>query len=324
MDKCYTEYKRKSVDKSIMTHFRPSSMGFRTSVTSLKMDRKKLRSWIESGVAKSAKAQVRIRTQLIQKVWCQSRNIMSIKENHDLNSETGFYYKDLIQKNKTKKLKAERDINKDIHRTFPEHPIYRSPEAKEKLKRVLCAFARRNKFIGYCQSMNFLAGFLLLFVEEEEDAFWLLVQIVEDIGSGFYAKNMMGIQISQRILEEMVKEKLPDIEIHAKNLGVSMPLLVTKWFMCLYIDSLPAETVMTIWDYLFLEGQVVLFQVALAILDLCREHLLKTETATDFFDRLDFHSKRMFNAQKLMKKRTFIRNFIGISIRKKESSKKGS
>jgi hypothetical protein len=42
------------------------------------------------------------------------------------------------------------------------------------LRRVLHAFAVYNPRIGYCQSLNFLAGLLLLFVDTEEQCFWLL------------------------------------------------------------------------------------------------------------------------------------------------------
>lgn len=50
----------------------------------------------------------------------------------------------------------------DLDRTFPTHPFFREADWLEKLRRVLCAFALRNADIGYCQGMNFLAGFLLL------------------------------------------------------------------------------------------------------------------------------------------------------------------
>ena len=48
------------------------------------------------------------------------------------------------------------------------------------LRRVLQAFALHNPDIGYCQSLNFVAGMMLLFLSEEE-AFWLLVTVVEKL-----------------------------------------------------------------------------------------------------------------------------------------------
>ncbi|EGG18778.1 RabGAP/TBC domain-containing protein [Cavenderia fasciculata] len=61
------------------------------------------------------------------------------------------------------------EIDKDIERTFPGHPFFESDEGKRKLTRVLQAYSVRNRKVGYCQSMNIVAGYLLiwdhLFVE---------------------------------------------------------------------------------------------------------------------------------------------------------------
>ena len=84
-------------------------------------------------------------------------------------------YKELSEK----KSNCISDIGKDLRRTFPYHPAYQSDESLKRLERVLVAFANRNPSIGYCQSMNFVTALLLLFMEEEE-AFWVLVTIVED------------------------------------------------------------------------------------------------------------------------------------------------
>ena len=53
-------------------------------------------------------------------------------------------------------------INKDVERTFPGHPQFESRGGIEALRRVLLAFSVHNPEVGYCQSINFLAGFLLL------------------------------------------------------------------------------------------------------------------------------------------------------------------
>ena len=86
-----------------------------------------------------------------------------------------FAYKDLI----TKTSSYSSDIGKDLRRTFPYHPAFQSDESLQRLERVLVAYANRNPSIGYCQSMNFVTALLLLFMPEE-DAFWVLVTIVED------------------------------------------------------------------------------------------------------------------------------------------------
>ena len=41
-------------------------------------------------------------------------------------------------------------IEKDLHRTFPGHPVMDS-SGRNALRRLLAAYARRNPSVGYCQ-----------------------------------------------------------------------------------------------------------------------------------------------------------------------------
>ncbi len=49
---------------------------------------------------------------------------------------------------------------------------------RTRLRNVLLSYAQRNGVVGYCQSMNYWAGLLLLYLDEEH-AFWLITVIVE-------------------------------------------------------------------------------------------------------------------------------------------------
>ena len=57
---------------------------------------------------------------------------------------------------------------------------------------MLVAFACRNPRIGYCQSLNFVAGALLLADLSERDAFFALCTLVEDVmPSDYYSQAPM-------------------------------------------------------------------------------------------------------------------------------------
>ncbi|KAM9981425.1 hypothetical protein ACTFIY_003736 [Dictyostelium cf. discoideum] len=152
------------------------------------------------------------------------------------------------------KFQSLPEIDKDIARTFPGHPFFESDEGKRKLSRVLQAYSIRNRKVGYCQSMNIVAGFVL-FVggANEEDAFWLLSTIVEDFCQNYYSTNLMGSQVDMSVFSILVAQYFPKLYNHMEEYDVSLSLLSTKWFMCLFVNVLPTEIVLRIWDHLFVE-----------------------------------------------------------------------
>lgn len=69
----------------------------------------------------------------------------------------------------------------DLPRTFPHNVWVASPAGQTALRRVLLAFSMHKPAVGYCQSMNYIAAMLLLVLNKaEEDAFWVLVALIDD------------------------------------------------------------------------------------------------------------------------------------------------
>ena len=83
-------------------------------------------------------------------------------------------------------------IGKDIERTYPGHAFFESAKGQATLARLLGAVALHNPDVGYCQSMNFLAGILLLIVGEEK-AFWMMdVMMNEILPPDYYTHTLLG------------------------------------------------------------------------------------------------------------------------------------
>lgn len=97
-------------------------------------------------------------------------------------------------------------------RTFPEHSYFSpSGPGEDTLRRLLQAFAVFNPRIGYCQGLNFIAGMMLVFMQEE-DAFWLLVTVVERLlPDDYFTRSMVGTYVDQYVLAHIVKKCLPRI-----------------------------------------------------------------------------------------------------------------
>ena len=73
-------------------------------------------------------------------------------------------------------------ISRDIHRTFPEHPLFGFAQGQQSLFNLLKAYSLHDLEVGYCQGMAFVAG-LLLFYVPEEPAFTIFCRLMDADGA---------------------------------------------------------------------------------------------------------------------------------------------
>eukprot|EP01102_Stenamoeba_stenopodia_P017270 TRINITY_DN6163_c0_g1_i1.p1 TRINITY_DN6163_c0_g1~~TRINITY_DN6163_c0_g1_i1.p1 ORF type:complete len:947 (-),score=304.27 TRINITY_DN6163_c0_g1_i1:204-3044(-) len=184
-------------------------------------------------------------------------------------------YENILAKTADQTSSATIQINLDLRRTFPENDVYMADAGIERLRRVLVAYSWYNTEVGYCQSMNFVCGMLLLFMSEEE-AFWMMVVIVEKYLNGYYTNTMESSHVDQRVLRQLVARKFPTLSDYLQKCGVELSWVTRQWFLCIFIDVLPVETTLRVWDAFFMEGSKVLFRVALALLKLKQQKILAT------------------------------------------------
>ncbi|RVE58233.1 hypothetical protein OJAV_G00207160 [Oryzias javanicus] len=171
------------------------------------------------------------------------------------------YYRSLLAMEHDAKLKET--IHTDMHRTFPDNVFFQShAEAglQKVLHNVLLAYGHHNPAVGYCQGMNFIAGYLIIITKDEEKSFWLMDALLGRILPDYYSPAMLGLKTDQEVLGGAV---------------------VSRWFICLYIDILPIETVLRIWDCLFYEGSKVLFRVALTLVLHHQPEILRARSLPD-------------------------------------------
>ncbi|GBG62301.1 hypothetical protein CBR_g29911 [Chara braunii] len=190
-------------------------------------------------------------------------------------------------------------IEKDLPRTFPGHPAL-DQNGRNALRRLLTAYARHNPSVGYCQGMNFLAALLLLLMPEEA-AFWCLVAIIDDYFEGYYTEKMVEAQVDQLVLDNLVRKYFPRVVSHLDSLGVQVAWISGPWFLSVFVNVLPWESVLRVWDALLYEGnRSMLFRTALALIDMQAQAILATKDVGDAVSVLQNMASSTFDSSQLV------------------------
>ena len=194
---------------------------------------------------------------------------------------------------------------RDSHQTEPETPILQS------LRRVLRAFSIYNPKIGYCQSLNFIAGLLLLFMNEEK-SFWMLNIVTRVYLPGTHELNLEGANVDLGVLMCAVKDMMPQVwakiggELDGSPFSsqtMRLPpitLCTTAWFMSCFIGTLPIETTLRVWDSFFYEGSKTLFRIALTIFKVGETEIKAVNDPMEIFQVVQTIPRRLIDVNALM------------------------
>jgi hypothetical protein len=174
--------------------------------------------------------------------------------------------------------------------------------------------------------MNLVASTLLLVHADEEEAFWVLVALVERIlPDGFFSPTLLPSRACPLVLLDYVQESMPKLAAHLVELAIDLPALCFTWFLSLFTDCLPVEvrsrtrdpcvcvgarvltfvvvvwqTLFRVWDVLLLDGLDVLFRIALAVLKSHEAELLRCESIPAVYVALESLPTRMWQPDKLL------------------------
>ncbi|CAG9760077.1 unnamed protein product [Ceutorhynchus assimilis] len=226
---------------------------------------------------------------LRMEIWMSFSGALNVKASHP------GYYRSLVDRALRQQSTANDEIERDLHRSLPEHPAFQNEIGIDALRRVLCAYALHNPSIGYCQAMNIVASVVLIYCNEEE-AFWLLATLCENLLPDYYNQRVVGAVVDQGILDELTLEYLPSLHDKLLQLGM-MNMISLSWFLTIFLCVMPYESAVNVMDCFFYDGAKVIFQVALMLLDWNQAKLQQCKDEGEAMQLLSEFLMGIFNDQ---------------------------
>jgi len=191
-----------------------------------------------------------------------------------------------------------RQIDLDVNRTFRNHIMFRERYCvrQQDLFHVLAAYSMYNTEIGYCQGMSQIAALLLMYLEQAEDAFWALSQLMvlpKFSMHGFFIPGFPKLLRFQEHYDKILLKKLKRLQKHLMKNGVDTGIYTLKWFFQCFLERLPFSLSLRVWDLFMLYGESLMFCMAFTVMRVHKKTLLRMDSLEKLIDflqkELTFH-----------------------------------
>lgn len=151
---------------------------------------------------------------------------------------------------------------KDVRRTAN---CINSKTRFNQVKRVLMAFAKRNPEIGYLQGFNFMVDFLLDTGLTEEETFWVLVFLIEDLFHKQFYCSFFPLFADIKFFKCMIYHLNYKIFKQITSKQIDLFFILHKWFLLHFMDSSNRNFVLWLIDFLLIDREIATLKAAAVV-----------------------------------------------------------
>uniref|UniRef100_A0A1A9WIQ1 Rab-GAP TBC domain-containing protein n=1 Tax=Glossina brevipalpis TaxID=37001 RepID=A0A1A9WIQ1_9MUSC len=226
--------------------------------------------------------------------WPAWKKLLNVDELMISNRDTYQRMLDLARKYSTE----VRQIDSDVNRQFRDNLAYRERYSVKQVSlfNVLNAYSLYNPELGYCQGMACVAAVLLLYMQEEE-AFWALNTLIVDKKYAMHGLFIEGFPKLTRLLEHhdrIMSKIMRKLHQHFIKHNVDAILYSIKWFFVVFVERIPFSLSLRVWDIFLLEGDRVITAMAITILYLHKNELLRLKDMDSIIEYLQVKLHKNF------------------------------
>ncbi|MFT7797903.1 small G protein signaling modulator 3-like [Arapaima gigas] len=239
----------------------------------------RLRSLVLGGIPHSMRPQL----------WMRLSGALQKKRTSEIS------YREIIKNSSNDDTTAAKQIEKDLLRTMPSNACFCSLQSVgvPRLRRVLRGLAWLYPDIGYCQGTGMVSSHvgnavLSMSVTATSWQFlslkcrcWLLRGAAKWDSAGICGSTSGE---SNSIL--LIVQYLPPLDRLLQEHDIELSLITLHWFLTSFASVVDIRVLLRIWDLLFYDGSVVLFQVTLGMLKIKEEELVSSENSASIFNTL--------------------------------------
>ena len=173
-------------------------------------------------------------------------------------------------------------IDRDINRTFPQIQIFNEPMHQERLRRVLYAYcyADTNDNDGqleYTQGMGFMAGFLLLYMDEEQALAGLygILNGWRTKHRRYFVAGFPRVEETTKMWSELLRRRFPKVLNGLKNCDIDPSFYIPNWFIPAFLQlDWPPVVSLRLFDRFLFYGTRALLAFGLTIIDVLKDKMI--------------------------------------------------
>ena len=153
---------------------------------------------------------------------------------------------------------------------------------REDISEVLQKYCIRNPNIGYCQGLNYVAVWLLMFFDKEH-AFWMLCYLIErwllpDFYSGNKRGNSLnGFYIESTVISALLKYTQPDIELACMPSDEFSDFFSLQLLIQMFVNTIDFASTIFLWDKLSEEGSIALIKGVVSCVSISMAAIINQE-----------------------------------------------
>ena len=168
-------------------------------------------------------------------------------------------------------------IIKDINRTFPYEPNFKSSAKFSKLYNLLTRYSNYNQKIGYAQGLNFIFAKGMEYFEKEEEVFLFIDGIINLFKiENFMGENNSNLALHIKKYSNIISKYIPELIKYLEKKLLTHDFFSTGWILTLFSNSMNSKNLLIIWSFMIVFGWKFFYCLVIQILLFYKNDIYKT------------------------------------------------